>query len=313
MTTDLRTGTGATPSWLLEGEVGLCPCGCIGKRRKVSYVEKTLRGTTALLRQVMFSEETAGRRGLLQRVDPRAKIVGLLALLVVTALLHNIPTILVMYALALGLAAVSSVPLGFFVKRVWLFIPIFTGIIVAPATLSVVTGGDIVWTLWHWNGHPEGFTAQGLTSAGLIITRVATSVSLVVLLTLTTRWVRLLAALRALAVPRMFVLIIGMAYRYVFVLLATITEMFEARKARSLGAQRHDRAARGFLGASVGFCFGKAAYLSEEVHQAMVARGYRGEVPTLETFRFRTSDAAFLLGVLAVAVSIYGGDRLLGQ
>ena len=42
-------------------------------------------------------------------------------------------------------------------------------------------------------------TSQGLTSAGLIVTRVAVSISLVVLLTLTTPWNRLLAALRALA------------------------------------------------------------------------------------------------------------------
>ena len=45
------------------------------------------------------------------------------------------------------------------------------------------------------------------------------SISLVVLLTLTTPWAKLLAALRSLHVPKMFVLIIGMAYRYLFLLL----------------------------------------------------------------------------------------------
>ena len=43
-----------------------------------------------------------------------------------------------------------------------------------------------------------GLTSQGLRAAGLIVMRVATSISLVVLLTLTTPWTRLLAALRAL-------------------------------------------------------------------------------------------------------------------
>ena len=31
------------PEWLLNsGEIGICPCGCIGKRKKVSFLEKTM-------------------------------------------------------------------------------------------------------------------------------------------------------------------------------------------------------------------------------------------------------------------------------
>ncbi|MGH3447456.1 MAG: cobalt ECF transporter T component CbiQ [Nocardioidaceae bacterium] len=304
---------GATPDWLVSGEVGLCPCGCIGKRKKGSFVEKTLTGGADVLRMAMFSEEMAERRGLLQRIDPRVKSLGLLALLVVTSLLHNIPALLGMYAVTLVLAAVSALPLGFFVKRVWLFIPIFTGIIVLPATLSIVTHGDVVLTLWHWNGQPEGFTTQGLTAAGLIVSRVATSVSLVVLLTLTTPWVKLLAALRSLGVPRIFVLIIGMAYRYIFLLLASVTDMYQARKARSVGAQRHDKTARAFVSATAGHLFSKASHLSEEVHQAMVARGYRGDAKTVSDFRLRRIDGVYLAGVVAVAVMVFGGDVFLGR
>src|SRR5659263_571441 len=70
----------------------------------------------------------------------------------------------------------------------------------------------------------------------------------------------------------MFVLIIGMAYRYIFLLLGTVTDMYEARKARTVGAQTHDRTAREFVSASAGSLFGKAHQLSEEVHMAMSAQ-----------------------------------------
>ena len=66
--------------------------------------------------------------------------------------------------------------------------------------------------------------------------RPATSISLVVLLTLTTPWTKLLAALRSLFVPRMFILVLGMAYRYLFHLLGSVTDMYTARKARMVGA-----------------------------------------------------------------------------
>ncbi|MDG4760499.1 cobalt ECF transporter T component CbiQ [Micromonospora sp. WMMD710] len=302
-----------TPAWLLQGEVGLCPCGCVGVRRKGSFVEKTLTSGAGLLRQVMFSEDVAAQRGLLQRLDPRVKTLGLLILLVAVGLVHHIAMLVAAYAATLVLAAASKLPVGFFVKRVWLFVPIFTGIIVLPATLSIVTPGHVLLPLWHWHGTAQGFTTQGLTSAGLVITRVATSVSLVVLLTLTTPWTRLLAGLRALGVPRIFILIIGMAYRYIFLLLATVIDMYEARKARTITVASHDGQARRFLGATAGALFGKAHHLSEEVHQAMVARGYRGEARTLSGFRLRAADGIAAALVLAAAVTIYAGDVFLGR
>jgi energy-coupling factor transporter transmembrane protein EcfT len=146
-----------------------------------------------------------------------------------------------------------------------------------------------------------------------VISRVATSISLVVLLTLTTPWVRLLAALRSLGVPPMFVLVIGMAYRYVFLLLGTVTDMYTARKARTVGAQAHDRSARQFLSASAGTLFGKAHHLSEEVHQAMVARGYRGNARTVQAFAITRLDVAAVVAVVAAAAAILGGDHLVGR
>ena len=56
-----RTTTRLAPDWLLRGEVGLCPCGCIGKRRKGGFVAKTLRGLSGLVRRAMFSDDAAAR------------------------------------------------------------------------------------------------------------------------------------------------------------------------------------------------------------------------------------------------------------
>jgi cobalt ECF transporter T component CbiQ len=276
-----RPANPVTPAWLLDSEVGLCPCGCIGKRRRGSFVEKTLNGAAGLLRQAMFSEDVAARPGLLQRLDPRFKLVTLLGLLLAAALARTIPLLVGLYLAALALAAASRLPVGFFVKRVWLSIPIFTGVIVLPATFSFVTHGHIVVPLGSWFGHRVGLTSQGLHTAGLMVIRVATSISFVVLLTLTTPWTRLLGALRSLFVPRMFILVLGMAYRYLFHLLGAVTDMYTARKARMVGAETDVTTGRAFVAASAGALFGKAHALSEEVHQAMVSRGYTGEVRSL--------------------------------
>ena len=300
-----------TPAWLLHPEVGLCPCGCIGRRRRTGFVERTISGAAGLLRQAMFSEDVASERGLLQRLEPRVKLAGLFGLLLVTAFVRHIPVLLGIYAATLALAAASRLSVSFFVKRVWLFIPIFTGIVVAPATLNIVTHGHVVVPLGSWFGHRIGLTRQGLTAAGLIVTRVATSISLVVLVTLTTSWSKLLAALRALAAPRMFILVLGMAYRYLFHLLDAVTEMYTARKARTVTRETNVASGRSFVAASAGALFGKAHALSEEVHMAMVARGYRGDARRVSVVRIRTFDVAFAGACALAAVAAVGVDRVL--
>ena len=317
MTVDAATGTApteATPRWLIQGDLALCPCGCIGKRKKGSFVEKTLDSASNLMRQAMFGEDVANQSGLLQRLDPRVKILSMLALLIATAFLRHIPALLGMYAITLILAVSSGLPLGFFIKRVWLFIPIFTGIIVIPAMFSFITPGNVVVPLWQWHGSTVGLTSQGITAAVLIVLRVATSVSLVVLLTLTTPWVRLLAGLRALLVPKIFILIIGMCYRYLFLLLNSVTDMYASRKARSIGNDQGDvQEGRKFVAATAGALFGKSHALSEEVHQAMVSRGYSGTPRTLTAFQVRAVDWAFVAASVAIMILVVGGDQLLGR
>jgi cobalt/nickel transport system permease protein len=307
------TATETTPGWLLEGQVGLCPCGCIGKRRKGGFVEKTINGASGLVRRAMFSDDMAAQPGLLQRIEPRVKLLTLLGLLVAASLVHHIPALLAMYAMTLILAALSGLSLSFFIKRVWLFIPIFTGIVVIPATFSFITPGDIVVSFGIWFGHPVGMTRQGLESAGLIVTRVAVSISLVVLLTLTTPWSRLLAALRSLGVPRMFVLVLAMAYRYVFLLLNAVSDMYIARKSRMVGADTNVSAGRQFVAASAGALFGKSHAMSEEVHLAMMSRGYNGNIRTLAPAKIVTRDVVWATGCLIVAILVIGGDRVLGR
>jgi cobalt/nickel transport system permease protein len=307
--TTTRAPATSTPTWLLAPEVGLCPCGCVGRRRKGSFVSKTIEGSARMMGQALFAEDTAASGGLLQRLDARVTVVSVLGLLIAVSLVRNLPVLAGAYLATVVLAALCRVPLGFFVKRVWLFIPVFTGIVVLPATLNVVNSGHVVVPLGTWAGHHLGVTREGLTGAGVIDTRVATSISLVVLLTLTTPWNKLLAALRALFVPRLFVLVLGMAYRYVFHLLGAVTDMYTARRSRTAGPEHDTRSGRAFVAASAGALFGKTHALAEEVHMAMVSRGYTGDARTLAPRRFRPVDVAWSAAVVVAMVLLLGLDR----
>jgi cobalt ECF transporter T component CbiQ len=302
---------GTAPDWLVRGEPGLCPCGCAGRRQRGSYVEKTVRGLSDALRRALGADDVAAQPGLLQRLDPRVKVASTLVLLVAAAFVRNLVVFVVLYGAVLAAAAASRVSVRAFVKRVWLFVPLFTGFVVLPATLNVVTHGHVVVPLGTWFGVRLGLTSQGLTAAARIVLRVAVSISLVVLVTLTTRWTDLLAGLRGLFVPKLFVQVLAMAYRYTFHLLDTVDDMYVARKARMVRSERDTKRARADVAASAGALFAKTHALSEEVHMAMIARGYRGETYTLRVPRVTAADLMWLGSCLALAATLIGVDRAL--
>jgi cobalt/nickel transport system permease protein len=97
------------------------------------------------------------------------------------------------------------------------------------------------------------------------------------------------------------------------VLLASVEEMYVSRKARTIRMSRDTKAGQRFVGATAGALFGKAHALSEEVHQAMIARGFTGDAKSLDRFSFQAADAAWLAACAVVVVLTLGGDRVLGS
>lgn len=311
----MTEATSRTPRWLLEAQPGLCPCGCVGRRNRRGFLDATLAGATKVRREALLGEEAAERPGLLQRLDARVKLAGALGLVLAVGVVHSAVVLAAVAALVPLVAACSQIEVGRFVRRVWLVVPLFTGLVVLPATLNLITPGDAVVGLGHPFGHELAITAQGLEGAAVIVVRVGASISLATLLALTTPWPALLAALRALRVPRAFVLVAGMAYRYLFVLLGVVEDMYFARKARAGGTHARGvvaaRAGRASVAAAAATLFARAYAMADDVHMAMVARGWRGDARTLSPPALRPADALFALTCLFIAVLIIGADHVI--
>ncbi len=260
-------------------------------------IERTLSDIGASLERSLFAEEIARRDGLLQSLDPRGKIVSFLALLMAVSMSRSLPVIVALYGLALTLAWVSRVPMAFFVKRVWLFMPFFTGVIVIPALF--MTPGEALFTFPP--PIPLAITRAGVVASAFLIARVGVSVSLAVLLVLTTPWNHLLKALTVLRVPHVFVLILGMTFRYVYLLLHTANDMFLARKSRVVG-RMNSADHRRWIAASAGVLLGKSFHLSNDVYLAMTARGFTGQVRIAEKLQMRQRDWLWGVGLVGAAV-----------
>ena len=272
----------------------------LGIRRSRSFIERTLR---SLLRASEFAadaEHSAETGGMLQRVDPRVKVVGLILLVVAVAASHRLSTIGAMFALALGLAVLSGVGIGKLAAWVWAPVLLFTGTIALPAI--VLTSGTPVLALAG-----VAVTAQGLRGAAYLISRAETAATFSALLVLTTPWPLVLKALRVLKCPIVVVAILGMTCRYIFEILRTALDMFESRRSRTVGVLSPIESRR-LAASAAGVLLSKSFQLSGDVHLAMQSRGFRGEVHVLPDFRARTADWCWLTGfVLLAAAALWWG------
>jgi cobalt/nickel transport system permease protein len=274
---------------------------------RIGWLEKTIGGITGNIEHAVFTERHARSDGWLQRRDPRAKLVGFLMAIVAASLTGSVAGLAVLYAVTLAAARASRVPFGFFVKRVWLGIPFFAGIVVIPAIFFVP--GDRVFDLAIGPAHLAP-SWNGLAGAVLFISRVGVSVSLAVLLVITTPWADVLKALRALRTPQVFVLVLSMTYRYIFLFLHTANGILLARKSRVVGRTSGGEQRRWITG-TMGNLMSRAFKMSNDVYAAMLARGFTGEVRVYETYRMRPADWLALGATAVVCAAAIALSRVL--
>jgi len=259
-------------------------------------VERSLASFVDALEHAFYAEESAKKNGLLQKLDPRIKIAAVFPLIVIAALARRLGVIVALFATAVVLALLSRVPLATLAKRVWLGVLTFTGFISFPALF--LTPGVAIYTLplLGWS-----VTEQGLRAAMYLIMRAETAATFSVLLVLCTPWSFVLKALRVLRLPIVLVVILGITYRYIFLVLRNAHDMFMSRKSRLVG-HLDGREQRRAATASAGVLMSKTIQLSGDVYLAMRSRGFQGEVYVLDEFQTHWFDWAMLAVFLSIAL-----------
>ena len=261
-----------------------------------SVLARSLREISERLEQSLVAEEISRRRGWLQSLDTRVKLVTLLALILAVSLTHSLAVLAGLYLLTLVLAWASAIGVIYFIKRVWLALPFFTGIMALPALF--LTPGAPLWRL------PLGLvvTRTGAMTTLFLLLRVGASVSLALLLVLTTPWAALLRALTVLRVPDVVVLVLGMTYRYIYVLLRLTNDMFLSRQSRVLG-RLSTRQERSIEAAIAGTLLARSLHMSGEVYLAMQSRGFRGYAHTLRPGKITMRDGVWMALVALVVLA----------
>jgi len=269
-----------------------------------NFIERSLAGALSFLKESVLADEYAVKNGFLQSLDPRIKTITFLMFIILTILTRDIFILLCLYAMCLVLAFFSKINLWFFLKRTCIFIPLFSVFIAFPAVFSIFTPGETLTVLNIFKVKLT-ITRQGLSGAELFVARVTTSVSFAILLSITTRHFELLKVLRIFGLPQIFVMTLGMCYRYIFLFVEIIENTYLAIKSR-VGSKIHYKKGQHLAAWNIASLWQRSYQLNEDVYKAMLSRGYRGESITLDDFKSKTGDWLWLcLIVLIFTAMIY--------
>jgi cobalt/nickel transport system permease protein len=300
------------PSWLTTTQHTDLPI-VKSSWRRGDYLEKTLDDIGLVMAEDMYQDGISKYSGLLQRLHPLVKIIGCAVLLILAGVTHNFGVLAGIHLSTLFLILCSGMRVNDYRKRVLIPAFVFSGIAVLPAIFNWITPGDTLAVLyqgrfWHigslWLPEELTITKQGLKAAVFVIMRAATSLVLILAVVKTTRWAILTKSLGKLGIPAIFIMVIDLTYRYLFLFLLLLNDYILGRKSRLLGRER-TQSQWGWIGSAIAGFFRMCMEYSREVSAAMVARGYDGENHQVIQRQICLADVCFL-GVIITICILYG-------
>lgn len=227
------------------------------------------------------------------RSTPAARVLAATAIAVGTAALPlGAWTHLGMLAgIAVALAVAARLPVSLVVHR--LAGPFVFVLAASVGLLFLVPGTALVRV------GPFGISDAGLQRFGFVLGRASVALTAAVVLVSTTSFPELVQALRQLRLPAAVTTALGLGYRLLYLLVDELERL--QRAARSRNAQGGSTNKRRLLVGIAAVGLSRAVARGERTHRAMLARGFTGDLPSLEP---RSWDVRTAVGLAIVFLSV---------
>ncbi len=271
---------------------------------KPSFIDQTLAGAAGFVKAGYEHYYTAVKPGYFQLLSPQAKIIVLFVNVVLSGLIQEVSMQLVFATLLVCCFYLSGIRLTWIYKRIG-FLALFFGLLISiPAALNLVNPGKVIIPVleldhashwWIYSVPQEiGFTEEGLLMVARFTLKVANSVALVLLIMYTTPFNKIIKALRIFKVPDLFLMVIMLTHKFIFILSKTAVDTFMAMKSRwwenkvSIGRKK-------LVGGRIGYIFRRSWERYEEVYKAMISRGFSGEMQLCYETKVNGRDYLFIV------------------
>jgi cobalt/nickel transport system permease protein len=246
------------------------------------------------------------------RLDPRTKVVLTFLFILTVSLLPfgAFVSYLALFALLMTTTVFSHLEPAYVLKRSVVALPFALAAITLPFTVA----GDPLVTLPLLGGLTV--SQAGTIRFLSILIKSWLSVQMAIILVAVTPFPAILWALRALHLPAPLIAIVSLMYRYLFVLIDEATRLLRARAARSATADGSRSGGslvwRGQVaGRMAGSLMLRSFERSERIYNAMLARGYQGQLLSITHSHFHPVDFWAGGATVVVLMIILTAARLL--
>lgn len=255
------------------------------------------------------------RNSLIHRMDARVKLILTLAFIIFINLtpVAAWSACILFLTITISIATLARLGVWFMLKRSVYALPF-----VLAAIPLLFTGPEprFIWQIIPgWN---LAISVEGALRFASIALKSWISIQAAILLATTTRFPDLLIAFKQLRIPELLVAIIGLMWRYLFVIVDEATTLIHARSSRSACLPETKRAGGTLLwranvtGGMAGTLFLRSIERSDRVYSAMLSRGYTGELPRAERKSLTKKEWQTILFGLCVIFFIWITGMLTG-
>lgn len=252
---------------------------------------------------IRLLDELAEKNTFIHKIHPLVKLLTTMIYLIVVVSFgkYEVAGLLPFFFYPVLIMAIAEIPLLPILKRMLLAAPFAVGIGVFNPIFD----------------HSAMFVLDGFRLSGGWISFISIMIKfiLAVLAALTaiatTGMDRIADALRMLHVPRVFILQLLLTYRYILVLMEEVARTI---RAYNLRAPFHSGIQPGVWGPLAGNLLLRTFDRAQNVYQAMVQRGFKGEYNTGADKRITIKDALYLFGWVSffLAARFYNIPAILG-
>jgi len=258
------------PTWMLsEGEY-------LPPSDRDRFIDRSIR---AMLR-ILSRMRSGSVRDSLFGVGTTIKLVSALTLVILVALSRDLSFVLVAGVYTLLLLGLLKGETIISILKVNLIVVLFSLAVLAP---SAFLGNRY--------------------SIVVITAKIFTSVTLLGVFSHSSPWHDVTASMKRFFVPDIFIFVLDITLKYIFLLSELSLNMLYALKARSIGRNRDKRLS---LSGIAGTIFIRSVEMSQEMHSAMECRGFSGMYPQKSKIKITVADISCLaVNLTLVSVFIY--------
>lgn len=217
----------------------------------------------------------------LRQVHPMEKAAfAFLTMLVCLGFSRPVVSCLVIGLMGLAIVVKAGIPAKVYFKLMSLpFSFLLIGVLTIAVSLTTQGVRQDWLTGFTVGGISLGVSVAGLIAAVNLLLKSLGSVSCLYFLALTTPAVELVALMRKLKFPSLFIELTDLTYRFIFVMLETATDIYLSQSTRwGYSSAKNAMKSMGYLTAAL---FVKALQRSQNLFTSLTARGYTGQLNVL--------------------------------